>query len=358
MRILVLNNYPFQEVWEEIKQGKKPAHHLYGVDVMEREGHEVILVPFRKSQFWMKLSKWISKIPFIEFGDLDQQVSALKMLNQCDVVYSPCQTQTWLLSYLRAIGLVRKPIVSIGHHPFVKGRFPKLRIPFLRWSFAGTDAYPALSEYVANEIRSLCKSTRTKPLFWGPDMRYYAYKPSLGNYVVVSGRTGRDYLTFGKAANQTNVPSKIICLKRDYKDEFTSFGNNVEVVCHDKSIDYHEMCEIYQNARIIAIPFVHTHNLCGLTSLTDALAMGKPVIMTKTEFIDLDIEKEGIGIWVESGDEEGWRNAIEKIYSDENLAQQMGLKARKLAESRLNYNEFSCDVIELLEKVVQKDKSN
>ena len=67
MRILVLNNYPFQEVWEEIKQGKKPAHHLYGVDVMEREGHEVILVPFRKSQFWMKLSKWISKIPFIEY---------------------------------------------------------------------------------------------------------------------------------------------------------------------------------------------------------------------------------------------------------------------------------------------------
>jgi glycosyltransferase involved in cell wall biosynthesis len=86
--------------------------------------------------------------------------------------------------------------------------------------------------------------------------------------------------------------------------------------------------------------------------------MGKPVIMTKTQFIDLDIEKEGIGIWVESGDVEGWRNAIEKIYSDENLAQEMGLKARKLAESRFNYKEFSYDVIRLLEKVVQKDKSN
>lgn len=354
MKILVLNNYPFQEVWEEIKQGKKPAHHLYGVDVMEQEGHEVILVPFRKSQFWMKLSKWLSKIPFIEFGDLDQQVSALKMLNKCDVIYSPCQTQTGLLSYLRAIGLVRKPIVSIGHHPFIKGRFSKFRIPFFKWSFAGTDAYPALSEYVANEIKSLSKSTITRSLFWGPDMSYYHYKPNLGNDIVVSGRTGRDYLTFGKAASQTNAPSKIICLKRDYKDDFRSFGKNVEVVCNDKSIDYHEMCDIYQNARIVAIPFVHTHNLCGLTSLTDALAMGKPVIMTKTQFIDLDIEKEGIGIWVESGDVEGWRTAIEKIYGDEDLAHQMGLKARKLAESRFNYSNFSSDVIELLKKVVKE----
>jgi len=354
MRILVLNNYPFEEVWEEIKEGKKPAHHLYGVDVMAAAGMEIILVPFRKSPFWIKMSKWVSKIPFLELGDLDQQISALKMLHQCDVIYSPCQTQTWLLSYLRAISLVRKPIVSLGHHPFVKGRYSQFRIPFLKWSFAGTDAYPGLSQYVSNEIKQLSKNTLTKAVFWGPDVNYYNYQPKFGEYVVVSGRTGRDYLTFGMAASQTNVPSKIICLKRDYKEAFSSFSKNVEITCNDKAIDYHEMCEIYKNARIIAIPYTYSKNLCGLTSLTDALAMGKPIIMTKSEFIDLDIEKEGVGIWVESGDVQGWKNAIEKLFNDTELAEKMGRKARELAENGYNYDSFSTEMMNLLRKVTKE----
>ena len=39
----------------------------------------------------------------------------------------------------------------------------------------------------------------------------------------------------------------------------------------------------------------------------DCLGIGKPVIMTKNPNIDIDIEKEGIGHWVEPGDVEEWK---------------------------------------------------
>jgi glycosyltransferase involved in cell wall biosynthesis len=244
--------------------------------------------------------------------------------------------------------------MALPYHPFVKGRASWLRTPFLKWSFAGTDYYPALSEYVAKEINSIRGKNISEPIFWGPDLSYFPPLSSLGNTVIVSGRTGRDFLTFGKAASKTNIPSKIICLKRDYKNEFDSFGQNVEVVSNDKSMDYRQMADLYSEAKIIAIPYIYSKNLCGLTSLTDALAMGKPVLMTRSEFIDLDIEKEGIGIWVDSRDVSGWTKAIEKIYFDTQLAKQMGDKARKLAENGYNYTTFSSKMIEIIKKAVVK----
>jgi len=356
-RVLVLNNYPLDSIWQEIKKGEKPAHHLYGIDVFEKEGMEVVLVPFRKRRFLVAISNWANRyIPF-PLGDLDQQWSALTMLNECDLIYSPCQTQTWVLSYLRALGLVRKPIVAIGHHPFIKGKLAWLRLPFLKWALKGTDAYPALSQHVSEEINKIGGATISVPVFWGPDLSYFSsYRAQIGDTVVVSGRTGRDFTTFGRAASKTPVNSKIICLQRDYREEFKSFADNVEVKSHNKAISYVEMNQEYADALAIAIPYVRTNNLCGLTSLTDALALGKPILMTKSEFIDLDIEKEGIGYWVDSQDEAGWISALNRIASDKIAAQQKGDKARKIAEEHYNYRSFCTNMISIFERVLSKTR--
>jgi glycosyltransferase involved in cell wall biosynthesis len=356
IRVLVLNNYSFETVWKEVKQGLKPANHIYGIDFLEQEGMKIILVPFKKNSFLLKLSKWLERVLPIPLGDLDQQWSAWKMRKEADIVYSPCQTQTWVLSYLRALGFFKKPIVAVAHHPFDKGRLSPFRRPFLRWSFAGTDAYPALSQVVSQEINRIAQQHLSETLFWGPQLDYFSPSSQLGEKIIVAGRTGRDFTTFGKAASKTHVPCQIVCLKENYQNEFDSFATNVEVLTNDAPMTYRELEKSYQEALAIAIPFHYSKNLCGLTSLTDALAIGKPILMTRTEFIDLDLEKEGIGCWIDPMDEQGWTDAIQRLSEEEGLGQKMGKKARKIAEERFNYTVFCVAVKKIIEGVLAKER--
>lgn len=356
IKVLVLNNYSFDSVWEEVKQGLKPASHLYGIDFLEKEGMQIAIVPFRKNKFLLWLSDWLERVSPIPFGDLDQQWSALKSIKSCDLIYAPCQTQVWLLSYLKYVGIIKKPLVVLAHHPFTNGRLAKLRMPFLRMSFAATNAYPALSNVVSKEINAIAKKELSEPIFWGPQLDFFVKEKRTGNTIVVSGRTGRDFVTFGNAASKTNVPCTIICLKHSYREDFDRFSHNVQVKVNDNVLSYKELEELYLGAKALAIPFEYSKNLCGLTSLTDALALGKAVLMTRTEFIDIDLEKEGIGIWVDPADEEGWVKAINKLGNHGQLAEDMGIRARKFAEDGHDYNSFCLKIKSLLLKVLAERK--
>jgi glycosyltransferase involved in cell wall biosynthesis len=93
------------------------------------------------------------------------------------------------------------------------------------------------------------------------------------------------------------------------------------------------MMAAHLTARVIAIPLDKSEvSLAGLTSLVDAMAIGRPVIMTRNPFIDLDIEAEGIGRWVEPGDVEGWAKALRWFDQNPDASQAMGRRARALVD--------------------------
>jgi glycosyltransferase involved in cell wall biosynthesis len=354
-RVVVLNNYPFEEVWGEVERREKPDHHLYGINYFYHRGYEVEIVPYKNSPFLQSINQLLSKGKFpVPLGDLDQQWSTLRFLNNADLIYAPCQTQTYLLSYLRALGLIKIPIVSLAHHPLARGRLSWLRSPFTKLWVRGNDAFPSLSQAVADEI-NLILPLRSSATNWGPDANFYPYLDNLGKGVVAAGRTGRDFITFGLAASQTNTPTHIICLENSVSSAFKTFGNNVQITVQPDNnyMKYPELLEIYANARVLAIPMVSGFSLSGLTSLMDALGMGKPVIMTKNPFIDIDIEAEGIGKWVAPGDIEGWKNAIKFFEDNEEQALEMGKKARKLVDTRLCSKTFAHQIIDIFDKVIE-----
>jgi hypothetical protein len=355
-RIFVLNNYPFEEVWEEVKRKEKPDHHLYGINHFYRRGFEVELVPFQSSQFLQNLNSLYRKSRFpIPLGDLDQQWSLLRRLNKADLIYAPCQTQTHLLNYLRALGLLNVPIVCLAHHPLNTGKLARFREPFIRLLVKGTDAFPSLNQTVAKLIDKISNSShKSSSVCWGPDAFFYPSIPVRGQGVVAAGRTGRDFCTFGIAASQTNTQAQIICLERDASQSFQSFGKNVQVTVQPNKgfMKYPELVEIYTKARVLAIPLSRGVSLSGLTSLMDVLGVGKPVIMTKHPLIDLDIEAEGIGKWVEPEDVKGWRDAIQFFDDNEDEAFAMGQRARSLVMAGFNSVSFANQIMDIFEKVL------
>jgi glycosyltransferase involved in cell wall biosynthesis len=58
----------------------------------------------------------------------------------------------------------------------------------------------------------------------------------------------------------------------------------------------------------------------------------------------MDIEAAGIGLWVETGDIKGWKDALSYLINHPTEAAQMGQRARQLAEQSLNLEVFSAKV--------------
>jgi glycosyltransferase involved in cell wall biosynthesis len=94
----------------------------------------------------------------------------------------------------------------------------------------------------------------------------------------------------------------------------------------------------------VAIPYRATDVMLGLTELNDALALAKPVVMTRSPHIDVDIEAVGCGIWVDPGDLGGWRRALTRLREHPDEAQAMGAAGRRFAQESWNAQTFERDV--------------
>jgi hypothetical protein len=355
-RILVLNNYDLKVTTQEVVQNHKPDHHLYGVNRLIDHGYDCSLSPFRQYTLLNKLDLLLRKIRFpIPLGDLDQQFSAWLNRKSIDLIYAPCQTQTQLLSYLRAIGLFKVPIVNICHHALErKGRLNVLRKPFLKLQLRGTDAFPTINRVCMREIAALAHgSCRSGFLRWGPDLSFYHVAEGSGNGYIAAGRTGRDFVTFGRAATKEGTTATILCLTADVQPEFDEFGRNVTVKSFEAEscVTYPELVRIFASSRALAIPMYRGESLCGLTSLTDALGVGKPVIMTRNRGIELDIEAEKIGFWVDPEDVVGWMTAMRWFEANPEKAISMGKRARQIAESEWNSQSFADQIARIFEMI-------
>ena len=352
-RILVLNNYSFERVWNEVKSGLKPDHHLYGINHFAAHGYDVELVPFGPSRRLERLSALSRRVSsLVPLGDFDQQMATLRRLRPGDLIYAPCQTQTQLLCYARAAGLLRAPIVNVAHHPLSGGRLQALRQPFDSLFVRGSDAFPALGSVVAAQVNQW-DAGKSRALTWGPDAAFYPATARRGRGIVAAGRTARDFETLGAAASQTGTAVRVICPQSSVSPAFERFGANVEVTAgaSEEHMTYPELLEIYAQSRALAIPLISGANLSGLTSLVDALGMGKPVIMTRHPLIDLDVEAEGIGRWVEVGDVEGWRAAIQWFEENEDEAFAMGQRARALVDGGYSSATFAAQIVEIFDSV-------
>lgn len=337
-RLLVLNNYPLAAVWDEVRRGEKPDHHLYGINHLERLGYEIRIISGDDARAMAALARGLRRMRNpIPLGALERQSAAWRALQEGDVIYAPCGDELNTLACLRALGMLKTPLLALQHHALNRGRLAWAREPFLRLMVRGLDACPALSQCAAQEInlRRASNQHRSVALPWGPDATFYPRAQGPGHGFLAAGRTGRDFATFGLAASQAGVAAHIIGLPGPWLQARGRFSGKVQVQLPDgnRVFGYPEMMAAHLSARAIAIPLEDSRvSLAGLTSLVDALAIGRPIIMTRNRFIDLDIEAEGIGRWVAPGDVDGWVDALHWFEQNPDASQAMGRRARALVD--------------------------
>jgi glycosyltransferase involved in cell wall biosynthesis len=362
-KILVLNNYPLEWDLKEIEDAKKPNHAAWGINYFRKWGYEVVLIPEVISPQLRKFNQFMNKISPAYLGDIGQQFNIIDKLNSADLIYDASGTQCHLLGYLRALGLLKVPIVCLVHKKLEPSKFNAVRKPFITKFVKGVDAFICLSNSFVSSIHVYGGGEKAVKVDWGPDCNFYnnyLKKSNCEKYrgdIVAIGMTNRDFVTFGLAASQLETPVHIFCRQHSVTEEFKSFRRNVKVtvMANDEFIDGHEFYSVLADCIAIAVPLNErgiTH-LAGLTSLLDAIGMGKPILMTRNSNIDIDIEAYGMGIWVDHGSVAGWVKAIQSLFVDTKTTVTMSTNAKNLSDD-FNSLKFAEKVNEVFEWVLQK----
>ena len=367
LRIAVLNNYDLNKVETEVSCNEVPNHLLFGTNYLKKYGHSVtnfsVSPNLKNDDSFLKQSLY----SFFHLENLHLQKAVFRRIDDFDIIYCLSGGVSEWLYLQNSRNNFHKPILTLYHHPLPNGKLDPLRNFLRKKIFKNQSKILSLSSHTANSFNDLNNRKIAESLHWGVDHDFYSritHSSEIQNssdIVLTCGRTSRDLTTFSKAIKAANVKSHVICPEKEVTRLVTTDGLiSVDATTYSttqKDNTYQKMANLIQNVRVIAIPLEEQSTLAGLTSLMDCLGFGKPVIMTKNPCIDIDIEAEGIGKWVDPYDVDGWTREIKWHFENIEQSNCMALKAKALGK-RLSAESFGKKINSLIIEHYQNWKYN
>jgi len=105
-----------------------------------------------------------------------------------------------------------------------------------------------------------------------------------------------------------------------------------------------ELRALYARSRFVVVPLQPSDTDNGITVILEAMAMGKPVICSRTRG-QVDVIQEGVtGLFVPVGDAKALRTAMLALWNDPARAREMGRAARAYIEKYHALEKFCADV--------------
>jgi glycosyltransferase involved in cell wall biosynthesis len=105
-----------------------------------------------------------------------------------------------------------------------------------------------------------------------------------------------------------------------------------------------ELRELYARSRFVVVPLQRSDTDNGVNVILEAMAMGRPVICSRTRG-QVDVVEEGVtGLFVPVGDSSALKAAIRTLWSDPERASEMGRAARAYVEKHHPLEKFCRDV--------------
>jgi glycosyltransferase involved in cell wall biosynthesis len=327
-RVLYINSYGGAGVWNQIKSGLLPAHHLWGCIELARLGYEVMLAePLAHFDFRRPLPH-----------DFRLLRVAREWLRRDDLVYCGHTLLFWL-PVLRALGAVKCPIVSLT--------YARENLEFAR-HHAGIIA---LTTAAARKAREMAPRAKIAHLAWGCDLSFYPALEYQPHWFLSCGITHRDFSTLSAAATTSPHAIRLICpgISREL-----TWSRNVTVIdggsgwnFQKTNVGYDEL--IHQHYAGAAASLVVLQNdpaektAVGFTNLLEAMALGRPAIVTRTGATpgEIDVEATGCGLHVPAKDPAALARAIDRIATDPAAAEAMGAAGRRLAEKHYNIQRYA-----------------
>ncbi len=304
-------------------------HHCWGVKEMLQHGITVAVadVPTRRLLGRYLGLDW----PIRSFGDFD-------------MIY--CNHNQLLRAPLEALLRRHKtPLVSLVYAGEV--------LPFSRLHFGILGMTPhAVSRFAGHS------TTRVRLAPWGIDPQSRLHQPikSSGRNFISTGVTGRDFDTMFRAFHGSPHQGTVFA-----RGLSLTAPSNVRVA--SSVLSPWQLREEYADAcaGLVILPRDDPKRTAvGWTNILELLAIGLPIIKTRTGPLDdlVDLEAIGAGVLVEPGDAEGLRHAMDTLTRDAALCASMGEHGQRYVREHLTMSQFAAPLITFVHQAQDRSLRN
>lgn len=350
MKIFFHHPADVQFMFSRYGAGAFPGHLLYGATHFAEHGIEMV----------------VRKHRHITNGALKALDGARQILlcrERYDAVFATFHSGMAVIVMLRALHLFRKPVYVWHHQPVIHSH-KWWRELLGRLYYRGMDGIIFFSEKLKDDSLATgkVKPSQVHVCHWGADLDYYdrilgeTLPPPIRHPAptfISTGKELRDMRTLVTAFNRTGEHLDIYTSRssggEDYVELFRSLEMRDNISVSITQGDVQDMLSRkVALASCVVICCKESNYTVGLTTLVEALALGKPIICSRNLNMPVDVEKEGCGIAVDYYDVDGWVDAIRRIAADPSKAAEMGRRGRRLAETCLNDRRCANDIASVL----------
>ena len=148
-----------------------------------------------------------------------------------------------------------------------------------------------------------------------------------GRFVLSSGRSYRDYETLARAIEGTEVNVRVS--GRPFNLAGVDLPRNMKATGW---LEEHEFMDYLYECSFYVVPLKPITFAGGDSSVLQAMSFGRAVVATRAPSTETYLEDGRTGLLVESGDVQGMRQAILRLWQNPEEASRMGKEARKRFE--------------------------
>ena len=230
----------------------------------------------------------------------------------------------------------RRPAhVLIGHRMSARKKKPFFRL--LHRQMDGILLYAAAQREFSEQELGI-PPEKLHLISFHADTRFFHPMPEIPVEARISsaGLELRDYPTLIEAVRGLDIEVRLAAAspwsKRRNETEHRELPPNVSA----KGYNYRDLRDLYASSRFVVVALYETDFQAGVTTILEAMAMGKAVIASRTKG-QREVIQDGVnGIYVPPGDVAAMRRAIVDLLADPARAGALGANARRTVESRMS----------------------
>jgi glycosyltransferase involved in cell wall biosynthesis len=223
--------------------------------------------------------------------------------------------------------------VTIGHRLSARKKVLVHRLLGLRRRIDRMLVYAELQRQVAVDTlgyrpeQVVLTSFMVDAEFWRPEHVEAAtrHRPM----ICAVGQELRDYPTLAEAVRGVDVDVMIAAASPWSKRADSSAGLDLPANVEAHGFNLFDLRQLYADASFVVVPLQETDFQAGITSILEAMSMGKAVICTRTTGqVDTIVDREN-GLYVPPGDAAVLRAAIEELLADPGTAARLGAAGQR-----------------------------
>ncbi len=170
-----------------------------------------------------------------------------------------------------------------------------------------------------------------------------------------------DYFYCGSMSNRRLIPEILeeYDNNTDLKMVFAGYGScsdsamkladKHENISFIGSLPYSRVLSLSAHARVLSAiyePNIRNHRLCAPNKFYESLALGKPIIVCRGTGIDKIVEENNIGCVIDY-DAKQFYDALRTLVVNDEMRNQMGIRARNLYDEKYNWNIMKSILLEM-----------